>query len=280
MTKPPARGDRGRRPVQRPPAIRAFRPAAEDRPPDLSREDVRLARQLVIAEDDTMLVFAKPAGLAVQTRNPEDLTLDKLMWAFARSNGKRPKLVHRLDRDTSGLILAAKTQPAAAALSAAFAGRTLNKTYLALVAGLVPDAAEGVIEAALLRTTPRPGLEVMRVAAAGTPRAQDARTRIRVLARADMDGPARVALIEAMPETGRMHQIRVHLAHIGCPILGDRQYGGVGRIGSAEISRIMLHAHALEGPHPSGGRFAQRLDVPEDFYAVARYLKIERPLEV
>jgi tRNA pseudouridine32 synthase/23S rRNA pseudouridine746 synthase len=251
---------------------------SEDRPPVLTREEVRLARQLVVYEDEVMLVFAKPAGLAVQTRNPDDLTLDKLIWAFARSNGKRPKLVHRLDRDTSGLIIAAKTQPAAAALSAAFAGRTMHKTYLALVAGLVPEADEGTIEAALYRTTPRPGLEVMRVATPGTPKSQDARTGVRILARTPIPSGGTLALVEARPETGRMHQIRVHLAHIGCPILGDRQYGGVSRMGPAEVERIMLHALALEGPHPVSGRLEHRLAPPQDFFEMAARFSLEGPL--
>ena len=104
----------------------------------VSAEDAAFVRSLVIHQDAAILALNKPAGLPVQTRNPDDRTLDALMAAFARSNGKRPRLVHRLDAQTSGVIVAAVTQPAAAALSAAFAGRQVAKTYLALVAGVRP----------------------------------------------------------------------------------------------------------------------------------------------
>src|SRR5262245_26306076 len=111
----------------------------------VSDEDRTFVRSLVIHEDAAVLAFDKPAGLPVQTRNPDDRTLDSLLAAFAKSNGKRPRLVHRLDAQTSGVIVAARTQPAAAALSAAFAGRDVAKTYLALVSGQALEA-EGAID--------------------------------------------------------------------------------------------------------------------------------------
>src|SRR5687767_8099720 len=105
----------------------------------ISEADRDFVRGLVIHNDPAILAFDKPSGLPVQTRNPDDRTLDMLLAAFAKSNGKRPRLVHRLDAQTSGVIVAGKTQPAAAALSAAFAGRDVTKTYLALVTGSAPD---------------------------------------------------------------------------------------------------------------------------------------------
>ncbi|MEQ1783171.1 MAG: pseudouridine synthase, partial [Hyphomonadaceae bacterium] len=110
----------------------------------VSEEDAAYVRALVIHEDSGVLAFNKPAGLPVQTRNPDDRTLDRLLAAFARSNGKRPRLVHRLDAQTSGVIVACKTQPAAAALSEAFAERLVSKTYYAIVTG--SPLAEGETE--------------------------------------------------------------------------------------------------------------------------------------
>src|SRR6185436_16192616 len=117
----------------------------------VSEEDRTFVRGLVIHEDAAVLAFDKPAGLPVQTRNPADRTLDGLLAAFARSNGKRPRLVHRLDAQTSGVIVAAKTQPAAAALSQAFATRDVSKTYLAIVRGAALDGSSGEINAELTR---------------------------------------------------------------------------------------------------------------------------------
>ena len=136
-------------------------------------------------------------------------TLDELLWAFARSNGKRPRLVHRLDRDTSGVILTARTKPAAAYLGRAMMARRLSKTNHALGAPTAPVPPVGAIKAALRRE--EVGREAyMRVSPPDHPDAEPALTRYRTLQAGDD-----AALLELSPETGRMHQIRVHLAHIG-----------------------------------------------------------------
>ena len=108
--------------------------------PTLSAEAAAFARSLLIHEDAAILAFNKPSGLASQGGGGVGQSLDDLLWAFAKSNGKRPRLVHRLDLGTSGVIIAARTQPAAAFLSQAFAGRDTQKTYLALVQGILPQA--------------------------------------------------------------------------------------------------------------------------------------------
>lgn len=223
----------------------------------VSPEDAAYVRSLLIHEDTAVLAFNKPSGLPVQTRNPNDRTLDRLMAAFAKSNGKRPRLVHRLDAQTSGVIIAARTQPAAAALSAAFAGRDMHKRYLALVSGQPMEAA-GEIDLPLARYRARPELELMRAARPGD-EAQAALTRWRRVA---SSGHAHLLAVE--PETGRMHQIRAHLSAIGRPILGDPYYGGAATLGAAPV-RLMLHAGRLEGPHPAGGRFAYEAPWPADF---------------
>jgi len=229
----------------------------------VSEVDRAFVRSLVLYEDDAVLAFNKPSGLPVQTRNPDDRTLDSLLAAFAKSNGKRPRLVHRLDAQTSGVIIAGKTQPAAAALSAAFAGRDVHKTYLAVVSGAPFAETSGEIDIALARYRPKPELELMRAARPGDDRPQPARTRWRVLA-----SNRTAQLLSLEPETGRMHQIRAHLSLCGRPILGDPYYGGATSLVGQSVPRLMLHAERLAAPHPLGGKFTVFAEAPEDFRAV------------
>ncbi|MEQ1609796.1 MAG: RluA family pseudouridine synthase [Hyphomonadaceae bacterium] len=239
----------------------------------VSAEDAAYVRALVIHEDSAVLAFNKPSGLPVQTRNVDDRTLDRLMAAFARSNGKRPRLVHRLDAQTSGVIVAAKTQPAAAALSEAFAQRLVSKTYLALVTGspFPNDVTE--FSMPLSRHIARPGLELMRASRPGDQKSQSAVTRWRVLA---SSGAAHLLAVE--PLTGRMHQIRVHLSIEGRPIVGDPYYGGAGTLKGEPVPRLMLHAASLELPHPTaGGRIVINAPPPADFLAVLSAAGLEMP---
>lgn len=185
-------------------------------------------------------------------------TLDDLLWAFARSNGKRPELVHRLDRDTSGVILAAKTKPAAGFLGKAMQARKFSKTYLALLLS-APNPASGTIDVPLLRQ--EIGREsYMRVVTPDTPEAQASRSRYRTLAATD-EG----ALVELEPQTGRMHQLRVHMAHVGRPLVGDIRYGGALTLAGRAAPRLMLHAASLTFPHPDGGRTTVEAPLPDDF---------------
>jgi 23S rRNA pseudouridine955/2504/2580 synthase len=227
--------------------------------PVLASEDLAFVRSLVIHEDNSLIVFNKPAGLAVQSGSGISRSLDDLLAAFAKSNGKRPRLVHRLDQGTSGVIVAARTQPVAAKLSEAFAGRDVAKTYLALVGGRIPDTDEGVVDQPLVKVE-EGGKARMIPSRLDRKGAQDARTGWRILSRAD-----RTALMQLSPETGRMHQIRVHLLALGCPILGDALYGE----GKASASRLMLHAARLDLPHPEGGRRVFEAQLPVDFRAAA-----------
>ncbi len=233
---------------------------------DISDADRAFVRSLVIHEDAALLALDKPSGLPVQTRNPDDRTLDSLLAAFAKSNGKRPRLVHRLDAQTSGLIVAAKTRPAAAFLSAAFAGRDIAKTYLAIASGQPLTAAEGIIDIALARYRPKPELELMRAARPGDEAAQPAVTGWRVLA---SQGTSHLLLLT--PQTGRMHQIRVHLSLAGRPILGDPYYGGAPSLKGEPVQRLMLHALKLDLPYPdskNGRRLHLVSPPPSDFRAI------------
>lgn len=236
---------------------------------DLSQTDIDYARSLLIHEDAHLLAFNKPAGLPVQGGSGVTRSLDRLLAAFARSNGKRPRLVHRLDRETSGVIVAARTKPAAAALSAAFAGRDAHKTYLAIVCGGAPAPAQGEV-ALPLKKSSRKGLDIMEIAAAGDASAQAARTLYLTLA-----ATPEAALVELNPESGRMHQLRAHLAAIGRPIAGDAKYGGLFRLGAVEIPRLMLHAAALTLPHPGGGTAHFEAPPPDDFAKTVRSLALE-----
>ncbi|RYG19032.1 MAG: RluA family pseudouridine synthase [Caulobacteraceae bacterium] len=238
--------------------------------PELSPEEIDAVRSWVIFEDAHLIAFNKPSGLTSQGGVRHAHTLDDLIWAFARSNGKRPELVHRLDRDTSGVILAAKTKPAAGYLGKAIQARRLTKTYLALIAQ-APEPASGKIEAALLRH--EVGREsTMKVADADTPGAQASLSRYRTLS-ASEDG----ALVELEPLTGRMHQLRVHMASIGRPLIGDQKYGGALTAAGRPASRLMLHAASLDFPHPEGGRKVISAAPPADFCALAEAMGLTIP---
>ncbi|MEI9963541.1 MAG: RluA family pseudouridine synthase [Caulobacteraceae bacterium] len=238
------------------------KPRAIDRPIILTPEETAFVRSLVIAEDAAILALNKPAGLSSQGGRAQVNTLDELLWAFARPGHARPRLIHRLDRDTSGVILTARTKPAAGFLGKALMGRRFRKTYLAIVAPGAPEPPAGTIEAPLRRETI--GREAyMRVCPPDHPDAEAALTRYRTLKAA----PG-AALVELRPETGRMHQLRVHLASIGRPIAGDVRYGGALTLAGRPVPRLMLHAAALEFPHPDGGQTRIEAPLPDDFQAV------------
>ena len=220
----------------------------------LSADEVAFVRSLVIHEDAEILALAKPAGLSSQGGRGQVHTLDELLWAFARPGKPRPRMIHRLDRDTSGVILSAKTKPAAGFLGKAMMARQIRKTYRAIVTPGAPEPRGGTIELALRRE--EQGREAyMRACAPDHPDAEAARTRYRTLSEA-----SGAALVELDPETGRMHQLRVHLAALGRPIAGDVRYGGALVVAGQPVPRLMLHALALEFPHPAGGR--KRIEAP------------------
>lgn len=223
----------------------------------LSDADKDFIRACVIEEDEEMMAFNKPAGLPCQTRKAADRTLDKLLWAFAKSNGKRPRLVHRIDAETTGTIIAAKTQPAAAALSKAFESRSIRKTYLALVEGNASRLTR--VDSPIGSLKLGHGLISGIGGKPGVKDTKEALTKFHCVASSDQ-----MSLIECRPETGRMHQIRVHLAHAGHPILGDAIYGHAGT-----APRQMLHALRIQGPHPWGAQFDYTAPVPDDFEELA-----------
>jgi tRNA pseudouridine32 synthase/23S rRNA pseudouridine746 synthase len=239
---------------------------AHETPLALTAEEIAFVRGLVIREDAAIIALNKPAGLSSQGGRIHAHTLDELTWAFARPGGHRPRLVHRLDRDTSGVILTARTQPAASFLGKAMIAKRFRKTYLAIVAPGAPQPKGGIIDAPLRRESI--GREAyMRVAAADHPDAETARTRYRTLA-----ATPEAALMELSPETGRMHQLRVHMASLGRPIAGDVRYGGALVVAGRPVPRLMLHAAKLSFPHPDGETMTVEAPPPEDFRALAEGL--------
>ncbi|MBV8971344.1 MAG: RluA family pseudouridine synthase [Sphingomonadaceae bacterium] len=238
-----------------PPAEAALAPAAGETPRrPLSAAEVEYAQSLVIHRDKAAIVLNKPPGLATQggtgTTTHVDGLLDGLCFGFPG----RPKLVHRLDKDTSGVLLLARTARAAAFFSKAFSGRTARKAYWALVVGR-PEPDAGEIDAALAKQ-PGSGGEKMHVDPAT---GQKAVTRYRVLDHA----ADRAAWVEFQPLTGRTHQIRVHAAAIGHPIVGDAKYGGRDAFLTGGISRKMhLHARRLVIEHPDSGMLDIAADLP------------------
>jgi len=237
------------------------------KPVVLSPEEIEFARSLVIYQDADVIALNKPPGLSSQGGRIAVHTLDELLAAFAKPSGVRPRLIHRLDRDTSGVILTARSQPAAAFLGKAMMARRVRKTYLAIVAPGAPDPRAGTIEAALRKESQ--GREAyMRVSPPDHPDAQAALTRYRTLAADDT-----AALVELSPRTGRMHQLRVHLASIGRPIAGDPRYGGALVLGGEAVPRLMLHAAALTFPHPAGGERRIEAPIPADMAGLAARIR-------
>ena len=232
----------------------------------LTADETAFVRGRVIFEDADIIAFDKPAGLSSQGGRIKAATLDDLLAAFERGGGKRPRLVHRLDRDTSGVILAAKTKPVAAFLGKALAGRRVKKTYLAIVTPGAPEPPQGRIALPLRRVSR--GREVhMAVCADDHPDTESADTGYRTLA-----ASPGAALVELRPHTGRMHQLRSHMAAIGRPIAGDARYGGALVLADAAVPRLMLHAAALEFPHPGGGTRRIEAPVPDDIAGLTRRL--------
>ena len=231
---------------------------------ELSEAEVQEAEAMLIQRTKSALILNKPPGLATQGGTKTNKHVDGLLDAFAGEDEQRPKLVHRLDKDTSGVLLVARTSGAAAFYSKRFSGRSAKKIYWALVVG-VPDVHEGTIDAPLAKQ-PGTGGEKMHVDMEG---GQPARTVYRVVERA---GNA-AAWVELQPFTGRTHQLRVHMAAIGHPIVGDGKYGGQDAFLTGSVSRKMhLHARRLIIDGPKGDDLDVTADLPDHFAATMEQL--------
>ena len=212
----------------------------------LSARDAAFARGLVLYEDDEVLVLNKPAGLAVQGGTKTTQHIDRLLSAWGEG-AERPRLTHRLDRDTSGAMVLGKSANAAARLAGAFAKRRAQKTYWALVEGN-PRPVDGMVDLPLAKTGAQ-DFERVTPVDAKDPRAKPAVTQFVTLSRA---GP-RAAWLALRPLTGRTHQLRVHMLALGHPILGDPKYNTPASIEASGPLKLQLHARRLTLPHPSRG---------------------------
>ena len=235
----------------------------------LTEEQLDQAEAMLIERTDSALVLNKPPGLATQGGTKTHAHVDGLLDAYAGEDEPRPRLVHRLDKDTSGVLLVARTPGSAAFFSKRVSGRSAKKVYWALVVG-VPEIADGIIEAPIAKQ-PGTGGEKMHV---DEENGQPAKTKYRIVDRAGN----RAAWLELEPLTGRTHQLRVHCAAIGHPIVGDGKYGGQDAFLTGSISRKMhLHARRLiiDAPKDSkgrGGKLDVTAELPEHFAATMEQL--------
>ncbi|MBI1385853.1 MAG: RluA family pseudouridine synthase [Rhizobiales bacterium] len=221
----------------------------------LSDADRAFVRSLVVMRDAEVIAIAKPAGLAVQGGSGTKRHLDGLLDGLKFDAPERPRLVHRLDKDTSGVMLLARTRAAANWLGRALKERAARKLYWALVIG-VPTPSEGRIDAPLVKRGGT-GDERVRIAEPGEDGAQRAVTELKVVERVGRS----LSWLALSPLTGRTHQLRAHLAGIGHPIVGDGKYGGGEAHPGGEIARkLHLHARAIEIVKPDGRKL--RVEVP------------------
>jgi 23S rRNA pseudouridine955/2504/2580 synthase len=220
----------------------------------LSPDEEAMARRLVLYRDEAVLVLNKPPGLAVQGGSGQRRHLDALLEGLRFGSEDRPRLVHRLDKETSGVLLIARTAAAAGHFARAFRDKAARKIYWALVAGL-PKAKEGRIDLPLLKTLDADGGRVRPDAQGG----KRALTLYRVL---DSAG-SRASFLLLLPVTGRTHQLRVHCAALGTPILGDAKYGGLAaEIAGLPVHGLHLHARSLQIALPGGGTLRVAAPLP------------------
>ena len=229
--------------------------AFDTRPADAPKEDVKplttkeraLFQSMILHEDQDLFVLNKPSGFAVQGGTKTHTHLDGLLMGLGAELKERPLLVHRLDRDTSGVIVIAKRRAVAASLGKLFATRNVKKTYWAVVKG-VPDPRQGKIDVALIKARSDEG-DRMRASKPGEEEdEQRAITQYALLDKAEG-----LAWMSLKPLTGRQHQLRAHMHHIGAPILGDNKYGGDIGIPDGITNRLHLHARRIQFPHPREG---------------------------
>lgn len=252
--------------IVRLPQVAAAAPAIHSKPaPRVSASDAESLRGLVLHRDAEVLAINKPPGLAVQGGTGTRRHLDGMLDALRYGAADRPRLVHRLDKDTSGVLVLARNAAAAASLAAVFRARDARKVYWAIVAG-APSPAVGRVDLDLAKRPGRKG-ERTHVVETGGRRAS---TLYRVIDRVGK----KAAWVAFEPLTGRTHQIRAHAAALGTPVLGDGKYGG--RLAFLEADGIArqlhLHARAIRAPHPAGGILEVVAPLPEHMRQTMRAL--------
>jgi 23S rRNA pseudouridine955/2504/2580 synthase len=226
------------------------------KPSDAPRpRDIEMVLRAIIHRDDDLMVLNKPAGLAVQGGTNTERHLDAMLDALRFDADERPRLVHRLDRDTSGVLVLARSAASAATLAQAFRDKRTRKIYWAAVVGL-PKPRSGRIDQALAKL---PGPAGERVAPD-----EDEGKRAVTYYRTVSHAGAKIAWLALQPVTGRTHQLRAHCVTLGTPILGDGKYGGgeAHPAGVPNARNLHLHARALALPHPAGGELVITAPLP------------------
>ena len=245
------------------------RSAGKTRPPPASPAEAEALRGRIIHMDRQVIVLDKPPGLAVQGGSKVVRHLDAMLDALRFEASERPRLAHRLDKDTSGVLVLGRDAAATAKLTAAFRAKTARKLYWAVVAG-VPRPSIGRIKLSLAKAA-APGGERMTPSGGG---GKKALTLYRVVERAGN----RAAWLALEPRTGRTHQLRAHCAALGTPILGDGKFGAAAAfIDGLESARMLhLHARAIRLPHPGGGVLEAAAPLPGHMMATWRFFEFDQ----
>ncbi len=233
-------------------------PEKSNLPRDLSKADIAFMQSLVLYKDDDVIVLNKPAGIAVQGGSKTERHIDGMLDALRFDKDEKPRLVHRLDKDTSGVLVLGRSANAAAKLAEAFKSRDAHKIYWAVVVGK-PKLLSGKIDAPLAKLSGVGGGEQMKI---DFDRGQRAQTLYRVI---DALG-RKASWLEMSPLTGRTHQLRVHTSEaLNTPIVGDGKYGGDRSfsLGLADDKKMHLHARAIRLPHPKKGVVEVYAPLPE-----------------
>ena len=235
--------------IRVPPLPKGEAPLADK--PKVPTKDREFIQSLVLHRDNDVVVLNKPAGLAVQGGSKTERHIDGLLPGLVDEGAERPRLVHRLDRDTSGVMIVALSARAAAALAQAFRHRDTRKVYWSLTTG-VPTPRRGKIDGALIKRAAPDGRERVRIAEEGDE--DDAKKAVTLFD--VLEHVTTMAWVALMPLTGRTHQLRAHMAAIGSPIVGDGKYGTEPARSHGEIpKKLMLHARSLRIRHPKGTWF-------------------------
>ncbi|MDX2265983.1 MAG: RluA family pseudouridine synthase [Hyphomicrobiales bacterium] len=231
-------------------------------PLGVSKGDREFIERMILYEDEHLFILNKPPGVAVQGGTKAARHIDGLLAGMAdRFGGERPRLAHRLDRDTSGVLLVAKSRDMAAKLGRMFQTRSLKKIYWAVLVG-VPAPPQGKVEAALVKTAGPDGDRVRKAEPGEQNEAQSAVTHYSVV-----DRTLSHAWASLTPVTGRQHQLRAHMDVLGTPILGDNKYGGDKSTPVGVANRLHLHARRLIFHHPRKGRMDVTAPLPEHMRA-------------
>jgi 23S rRNA pseudouridine955/2504/2580 synthase len=239
-------------------------PKSEPKPKAVSERDAKMLRDAVLYKDPDVLVINKPAGLAVQGGTGLDKNLDAMLDSLRFDAAERPRLVHRLDKDTSGVLVLARSGKAAQALTESFRHKSAQKLYWAVVVG-VPKLDRGIIDAPLAKQAGGYGERV----GIDEDEGKRAVTRYAVVEHAAQ----RAAWLALLPETGRTHQLRAHCVVLGTPILGDGKYGGAEAYLAREAlpRKLHLHARSIRIPHPKSGWIEATAPLPPHMEATWKF---------